>query len=276
MRAVDLKASVLAVASYGGLIATVASASLSPRGPGTCDHNVCERCCNIATSAPYVVCGCHALRNRTTAAGKTWGASIVGVGIASAVFHGSSGSFREWGRRADFWTIAGASNLMTRALFPGVPAAVTAAGILATPFKPFLVSFVNSTAMELKFLAAARRNPKLRGAQRLHAACCLLGLGAFALEDYMPQLPLVHSVWHLLSSGAVATINHLMEDVEEQQHLRAGRHAGAALHRAPSASEGRRRSAQQREQQHLLRLETAPASPRQYQPLVLQMTPLQA
>ncbi|GFR41163.1 hypothetical protein Agub_g1829 [Astrephomene gubernaculifera] len=222
IRAVDLKASVLGLVSYGGLIATVAqatAAALSPQGPGTCDRNMCERCCNIATSAPYIACGCHAFRHRTTASGKAWGASMVGVGIASAVFHGSYGSFREWGRRLDFWTIAASSNIMTRALFPNVPAAVTAAGVLATPFKPFFVSFVNSTAMELKFLAAARRNPKLRGPQRLHAACCLLGLGAFALEDVRPDLPLVHSVWHLLSSTAVATLNHLLADVEEQQRL---------------------------------------------------------
>ncbi|GLC35711.1 hypothetical protein PLESTB_000486400 [Pleodorina starrii] len=223
LRAIDLKSTVLGALSVGGLVATAAQAALSPRGPGTCDRNMCERCCNITTSIPYVVCGCHAMRHRSTASGKTWGASMVGVGAASALFHGSYGSVREWGRRMDFWTIAAASNLMTRALFPGVPASVTAAGMLATPFKPFLVSFVNSTAMELKFMAAARRNPKLRGPQRLHATCCLLGLGAFALEDWKPDLPLVHSVWHLLSSVSVATINNLLADVEEQQQLQQAR-----------------------------------------------------
>lgn len=121
-------------------------------------------------------------------------------------------------------TIAGASNIMTRALFPGVPKAVTAAGILATPFKPFLVSFVNSVAMEVKFLAAAQRNPELRRPQLLHSACCLAGLAAFALEDWRPDLPLVHSAWHLLSSVSVATLNHLMHDVEQQQ-LGLGVHA---------------------------------------------------
>jgi hypothetical protein len=37
-------------------------------------------------------------------------------------------------------------------VFPNVPAAATIAGTLATPFKPFLVSFANTMAMELKFL----------------------------------------------------------------------------------------------------------------------------
>jgi hypothetical protein len=38
------------------------------------------------------------------------------VGVASAAFHSSSGAWREWGRRLDFWTIAATSNLMTRAM----------------------------------------------------------------------------------------------------------------------------------------------------------------
>ncbi|KAG2442759.1 hypothetical protein HXX76_002840 [Chlamydomonas incerta] len=234
LRAVDMKASVLGFVSLGGLIATTAQAALSPRGPGTCDRNMCERCCNVATSTPYIACGCHALKYRKTASGKAWGASVVAAGAASMVFHSSYGSFREWGRRLDFWTIAGASNIMTCALFPGVPKAVTAAGMLATPFKPFLVSFVNSVAMELKFLAAAQRNPELRRPQLLHSACCLAGLAAFALEDWRPDLPLVHSTWHLLSSVSVATLNHLMHDVEQQQ-LGLGVHAPTAAGAAAGA-----------------------------------------
>ncbi len=142
------------------------------------------------------------------------------------IFHGSWGRFREWGRRLDFWTIAAASNLMTRALFPNVPASVTAAGMLAVPFKPFLVSTVNSIAMELKFLERAAKNPRLRNAQRLHAVCCGLGLCAFALEDWKPELPLVHSAWHCLSSVSVATINVLMAEVEQQLEEKQGRKAG--------------------------------------------------
>jgi hypothetical protein len=42
-------------------------------------------------------------------------------------------------------------------VFPNVPAAATIAGTLATPFKPFLVSFANTMAMELKFLHRWRR-----------------------------------------------------------------------------------------------------------------------
>ncbi|KAG2495731.1 hypothetical protein HYH03_006329 [Edaphochlamys debaryana] len=225
----DVKEAVLGAVSVAGAIAAVANASLSPRGPGTCDRNGCERCCNIITSAPYAVCGCHAMRHRQTSAGKAWGASMVGVACASALFHGSSGSFREWGRRLDFWTISAASSVMNRAVFPGLPPALTAATLLATPFKPFLVSTVNTVAMELKFLERAYRNPELKGPQRLHAASCILGLGAFVLEEFKPDLPLVHSFWHCMSSVSVATINHLLADVEAQQRRRQGEGVSSSL-----------------------------------------------
>lgn len=69
---------------------------------------------------------------------------------------------------------------------------------------------------ELKFLHRARKNPKRLGkAQMLHASTCLLGLSAFALEDYCPQLPLLHSAWHCLSAAGVSVVNNLLDDVEK-------------------------------------------------------------
>jgi hypothetical protein len=70
--------------------------------------------------------------------------------------------------------------------------------------------------MELHFLSRAQAEPRLRPAQRLHAACCLAGLACFALEEARPELPLVHSLWHCLSATAVGSVNALMRDVEER------------------------------------------------------------
>jgi hypothetical protein len=160
------------------------------------------------------------------------------VGLASAGFHASTGKWRTWGRRLDYWSIALASNIMSRAVYKDVPLAVTATGMALTPFKPFLVSFLNSTAMELRFLQRAHANPSLRPAQRLHAATCLLGLGAFALEEAFPRLPLVHSAWHVLSATAVATVNNLLADVEAvnlgQPHASTGALAAATTPLAES------------------------------------------
>jgi hypothetical protein len=69
---------------------------------------------------------------------------------------------------------------------------------------------------EWKFLRRARKDPKRLGkAQMLHASTCLLGLSAFALEEFCPHIPLIHSAWHCLSATAVATVNHLLDDVEK-------------------------------------------------------------
>lgn len=193
-----------------------ASNNLSPNGSGPCDRNPLERCANCITSAPYALIGLHAIKNRRSSFGKAWGWSLLGVGAASTAFHASSGPIRPWCRRLDFWTISGASNLMLRAIYPNqVPPALTTLGLLATPFRPFLVSFVNTSLMEAKYIHRARKNPKLRKAWGIHAAATLLGLSCFVLEDVRPDIPLMHSSWHCLSAVAVATINNLAADVEE-------------------------------------------------------------
>lgn len=44
------------------------------------------------------------------------------------------------------------SNMLLRAVVPNVPPGFTVASVALTPFKPFLVSFLNSAVMEYKFL----------------------------------------------------------------------------------------------------------------------------
>ncbi|KAF5835413.1 hypothetical protein DUNSADRAFT_7447 [Dunaliella salina] len=168
---------VINLAALGGS----AQSLLSPQGPGGCDHNQYERCANCVTSAPFVMVGVHAFRKRSTLDGKIWGASMMGVGMCSCGFHASTGKWRTLGRRLDYWSIAMSSNLMLqavhghlftpyacafehcrsiamssnlmlRAIIPNVPVGMTVASMALTPFKPFLVSFLNSTAMEYKFL----------------------------------------------------------------------------------------------------------------------------
>lgn len=78
---------------------------------------------------------------------QVWGASMVGVGMASTMFHASSGAWREWGRRMDYWSIAASSSLLLRAVYPKTPTSVTIASMAMIPFKPFLVSSFNSAAM---------------------------------------------------------------------------------------------------------------------------------
>jgi hypothetical protein len=95
------------------------------QGPGCADHNTFERVANVLTSIPYVAVGIHSYRTRKTEAGKLWGASIAGVGIASGIYHGTTGRCKSFARKLDYWTIAYSSNLLAKAAFPGVPPAVS-------------------------------------------------------------------------------------------------------------------------------------------------------
>jgi hypothetical protein len=90
----------------GGSIRAPPLPSPLPQGPGCCDHNGFERFANVLTSVPYVAVGIHAYRNRQTEAGRLWGASIAGVGVASGVYHATSGRAKQWARKGDFWAIA--------------------------------------------------------------------------------------------------------------------------------------------------------------------------
>lgn len=207
------KRNIIKVSTLEGLI-TLTHSNLSPKGPGTCDHNPRERCANCVTSAPYLACGVHALRNRKTLAGKLWGLTLVGVSGASCTFHASTGKARPHCRKLDFWMISVASTIMLRAAFPRLPKAVTAAGLCATPFSPFLVSTLSTSAMEVKYIGRAHRNKKLHLPITLHAFACVVGLTCFALEDLRPEIPFMHAAWHCLSASATATINPLLADVE--------------------------------------------------------------
>jgi predicted membrane channel-forming protein YqfA (hemolysin III family) len=55
-------------------------------------------CC--VTARGLLCCAC---RERRTAAGKLWGASMLGVCGASITFHVSSGKWRDLGRKLDYW-----------------------------------------------------------------------------------------------------------------------------------------------------------------------------
>ncbi|EIE18890.1 hypothetical protein COCSUDRAFT_20202 [Coccomyxa subellipsoidea C-169] len=187
------------------------------QGPGTCDHNAAERVINIVTSLPFFALGWQAYRQAKSDESRLWGASIMGVGAGAVAFHASSGDARHWGRKLDYWVISLSTAALTRAVYPKVSAHKTAASLLLTPMQPLAVTSLNAAAMELEFLKQARKNTKLRNAHRVHMATTVLGAGCFVLEDFMPTLPLIHSVWHGLSAVALQTTNALVADADRRR-----------------------------------------------------------
>jgi hypothetical protein len=79
------------------------------------------------------------------------------------------------------------------------------------------VSTINTSTVELKYLARAAREPKLRVPVVTHAWLCIVGLVCFKMEDLRPEVPLMHAAWHCLSAAATATFNPLVNDVEENE-----------------------------------------------------------
>lgn len=201
------------VLGWGGMMAAVGS-FVRPQGPGECcDHNCLERALNVVTSIPFMVVGLATMRRRRTCEGKVYGASIVGVGVASLTFHSARGRFRSLTRKLDYWTIAVSSALMSRALFPKLSPLVWGLSLGLTPFQPFATASANTVAMEYEFLRRANKNPSLKPVQQLHAATSAGGMGLFC----RPDVPCTHSLWHCAAALSCATTNGLLADVEARE-----------------------------------------------------------
>lgn len=81
--------------------------------------------------------------------GKVYGGSLIGVGAASGWFHASKGRWRAVARKLDYWACAFSAACLTRCVFPEMSPVVTGMSLGLTPFRPFLVSSLNTLAMEV-------------------------------------------------------------------------------------------------------------------------------
>ena len=131
-------------------------------------------------------------------AGRVYGCSLVGVGIASLAFHASSGPARPVCRQLDYYAIALSTSAFLRAAAPrGVPGApLTALALAGTPVSPLGVAALNGLVTEAALTARAARYPQLRRMQLYHSLAGFVS-GAAWLADDVLDLPLAHAVWHL-------------------------------------------------------------------------------
>lgn len=198
------------------MIAAVGS-FVKPQGPGVCDCNGLERVLNVLTSLPFVAVGLATMRRRRTHPGKVYGASLIGVGMASMTFHSATGGFRTFARKLDYWTIAVSSALMSRAMFPKLSPLVWGLSLGLTPFQPFATASVNTMAMEVEFLRRSNESLKLKPVQLMHAASSAGGMGLFYMQEGMPHVPCTHSLWHCAAAVSCATTNGLLAEIEEKE-----------------------------------------------------------
>ncbi|XP_042511020.1 uncharacterized protein LOC122086321 [Macadamia integrifolia] len=173
------------------------------------DHNLIERIANVLTSLPFITLGIHAPRKNWSS--KLYANSLIGVGVASSLYHSSSGEMRKYLRWVDYTMIATATVCLSGALRNENPKLLMAASAVFLPFQPLMVSVVHTGLMEVAFAERAFKEPELRMAHNLHKISSLLSGALFVADDVFPRTPYLHAAWHLAAALGVGTCNKLLE-----------------------------------------------------------------
>ncbi|CAM0951327.1 unnamed protein product [Alopecurus aequalis] len=175
----------------------------------TCgDKHAGETFANVVTSLPFIILGVQTPRKNLNAA--IYANSLVGVGIASGLYHSSKGEVRKILRWADYTMIATTTLCLSRAVRNENPGLLMAASTLLLPFQPFMVSAVHTGMMEVSFAKRASVEPELRTVHNLHKMSSLLGGALFIADDYFPETPYIHAAWHLAAAMGIGTCNKLL------------------------------------------------------------------
>ncbi|KAL6001555.1 hypothetical protein ACLOJK_007293 [Asimina triloba] len=172
------------------------------------DQSISETIANVLTSLPFIVLGIQAPRKNLNCI--LYANSLIGVGIASSLYHSSRGEIRKYLRWADYTMIATTTVCLSRALRNENPKLLMAASALVLPFQPLMVSAIHTGMLEVAFARRALRKPELRTAHTLHKMSSLLGGMLFVADDLFPQTPYLHAAWHLAAAVGVGTCNKLL------------------------------------------------------------------
>lgn len=173
------------------------------------DQSIVETAANVLTSVPFIILGLQAPRKNLSSV--LYANSLIGVGVASSLYHTSRGQMRRFFRWVDYTMIATATVFLSRTLSSKNPKLLMAASAIFLPFQPLIVSAVNTGMMEVAFAKRASTNPELRTAHSLHAMSSLLGGMLFVADDLFPETPYIHAAWHLAAAVGVGTCNKLLE-----------------------------------------------------------------
>lgn len=173
------------------------------------DQNLSETVANVLTSLPFIALGIQAPRKSMST--KLYANSLIGVGVASSLYHTSRGKLRQYMRWADYTMIATATVCLSRALRDDNPKFLMAASAFLLPVQPLMVSAVHTGMMEVVFAKRAAKDPDLRMAHNVHKMSSLLGGVLFIADDVFPRTPYIHAAWHLAAAVGVGTLNKLLE-----------------------------------------------------------------
>ncbi|TXG57222.1 hypothetical protein EZV62_018535 [Acer yangbiense] len=173
------------------------------------DQHLLETVANVLTSLPFIALGLQTPRKNLNT--TLYANSLIGVGVASSVYHSSRGKLRKYLRWADYTMIATSTVCLSRALRDENPKLLMVASALFLPIQPLMVSAVHTGMMEVAFAKRVVKDPKLRMAHNVHKMSSLLGGVLFIADDVFPQTPFLHAAWHLAAAVGVSTCNKLLE-----------------------------------------------------------------
>ncbi|KAI4330435.1 hypothetical protein MLD38_028725 [Melastoma candidum] len=112
------------------------------------DLHFSERVANVMTSLPFIALGINAPRKNLNT--TLYANSLVGVGVASAMYHCSRGKLRRYLRWVDYTMIATTTTCLSRAIRNENSKLLMAASALILPVQPLMVSAVHAGMMEVK------------------------------------------------------------------------------------------------------------------------------
>ncbi|KAJ4848233.1 hypothetical protein Tsubulata_033771 [Turnera subulata] len=158
------------------------------------DHHIAEIVANVATSLPFIYLELEAPRKNSST--KLYANSLIGVGVASGLYHSSRGRVR-W---LDYTMIATSCK-------PYVYREHFATSTILLPVQPMMVSAIHTGMMEVAFTKRASEDPQLRKAHTLHKMSSLLGGALFVADDVLPKTHYLHAGWHLAAAIGVGTFN---------------------------------------------------------------------
>ncbi|KAL2233312.1 UNVERIFIED_CONTAM: hypothetical protein Sindi_1511200 [Sesamum indicum] len=172
-------------------------------------QNLAESVVNVLTSLPFIALGIQAPRKNVNC--KIYANSLIGVGVASSLYHSSRGKWRKYFRWADYAMIATATVCLSRAIRKENSKLLMAASAMCLPIQPLMVSAVHTGLMEVAFAKRASEDPDLRMAHNVHKMSSVVGGALFIADDLFPETPFLHAGWHLAAAVGVGTCNKLLE-----------------------------------------------------------------
>ncbi|CAK9210692.1 unnamed protein product [Sphagnum jensenii] len=175
------------------------------------DRNLLETIANVATSMPFVLIGLHTPRRNLST--SLYANSVIGVGMASTMYHVSRGEARKYTRWGDYAMIAASTLCLSTAIKRecNFSRMLILSSAMAIPFQPLLVTALHTSLMEATFARKVLEQPRLRKAYTWHTASTLIGGALFVADDIYPNTPYIHAAWHIAAAVGVATLNSLLE-----------------------------------------------------------------